>query len=56
MAEDERDLLRELRDGPLHAFSDFHEVDQLPRTGVCTIWDDDGNLVYVLVRRSQPHG
>jgi hypothetical protein len=49
MAEDERDLLRELRDGRVHAFSAFHEVEQLPRTGagVYTIWDGNDNLVYV---------
>src|SRR4051812_40698276 len=47
MADDE--LLRALRDGPLHPFSNFHDVEQLPRTGagVYTIWDEEGTLVYV---------
>jgi hypothetical protein len=56
MAEDERDPMRELRDGPLHAFSDFHEVDPLPRTSVCTICDDEGNLIYVGIASSNLTG
>ena len=42
-------LLKALRIGALHSFSDFHDIEDLPRTGagVYTIWDQDGQLVYV---------
>jgi hypothetical protein len=45
----DEDLLDALRNGPLHRFAEFHEIAHLPRTGagVYTIWDDDGELVYV---------
>jgi len=42
-------VFHELEHGPLHRFSDFKKLPNLPRTGaaVYTIWDDDGVLVYV---------
>jgi hypothetical protein len=46
---DDEELLEALKTGPLHPFADFHEIEDLPRTGagVYTIWSGDGQLVYV---------
>jgi hypothetical protein len=42
-------MLEALESGPLHRFSDFPTLTDLPRTGaaVYTIWDDAGALIYV---------
>jgi hypothetical protein len=47
VSEDEQ--LQALKTGPLHPFADFHELEDLPRTGagVYTIWNESGQLVYV---------
>ena len=42
------EVLDALEHGPLHRFSDFPELADIPRAGaaVYTVWDDAGGLVY----------
>lgn len=42
-------LITALRHGALHRFVDFHSIEEVPKTGagVYTIWNDQGDLVYV---------
>jgi hypothetical protein len=45
----DEELLKTLKSGSLHPFADFHEIEDLPRTGagVYTIWEESWQLVYV---------